>query len=131
MALGDQSGSSLLHVIAPGAGTNSLDEPPGRPAAGRHRGSRHDTLDSYVDRAGPDHVTLVKIDTEGHDLAVMRGAQTLFTEQRISIAQFEYNHRWIYARCYLRDVFDLLRAPRLPAWQANAVRRRLLPQFGP
>jgi FkbM family methyltransferase len=108
MALGDQSGSSLLHVIAPGAGTNSLHEPPGALAGGPTEEVATSTLDSYVGRAGPDHVTLVKIDTEGHDLAVMRGAQTLFTEQRISIVQFEYNHRWIYARCYLRDVFDLL-----------------------
>ncbi|HEX6912929.1 MAG TPA: hypothetical protein VF142_21145 [Longimicrobium sp.] len=24
-------------------------------------------------------------------------------------AQFEYNHRWVYARHFLKDVFDLMR----------------------
>ena len=81
---------------------------PGGPAGATTEEVATNTLDAYADRAGLDHVTLVKIDTEGHDLAVLRGAQRLFTEQRISIAQFEYNHRWVYARCYLRDVFDLL-----------------------
>jgi hypothetical protein len=32
----------------------------------------------------------------------------LFAERRISVAQFEYNHRWVYARFFLRDAFDLL-----------------------
>jgi hypothetical protein len=65
------------------------------------------TLGSYAERAGLEQLALVKIDTEGHDLAVLRGARDLFASQRISVAQFEYNHRWIYARCYLRDAFEL------------------------
>jgi FkbM family methyltransferase len=108
MALGDRSGSSVLHVVAPGAGTNSLHALPGAVADGLTEEVTTTTLDSYADRAGLGHVTLVKIDTEGHDLAVLRGARTLFAEHRISVAQFEYNQRWIYARCYLRDAFDLL-----------------------
>jgi FkbM family methyltransferase len=108
MALSDRPGSSLLHVIASCAGTNSLHAPPGAPADGPTEEVATTTLDSYVGRAGLNAVALVKIDTEGHDLAVLRGAQTLFAGQRISIAQFEYNYRWIDARCYLRDAFELL-----------------------
>ena len=66
------------------------------------------TLTNYANNAGLAHISLVKIDAEGHDLAVLRGARSLFVEQRISVAQFEYNHRWIYSRFFLRDAFELL-----------------------
>ncbi len=107
-ALGERPGSSTLHVIAPGAGTNSLHEAPGTSAHATTEEVTTTTLDAYAGQAGLDHVTLVKIDTEGHDLAVLRGARRLLAEQRILIAQFEYNRRWIDARSFLRDAFDLL-----------------------
>ena len=108
MAVGDRTGSSLLHITTPGAGTNSLHVPSERPSSGYTEEVAVTTLSSYAQRAGLDHITLVKIDTEGHDLAVLRGARELFSGQHISVAQFEYNHRWVYARCYLRDAFELL-----------------------
>jgi len=107
-ALSDRSGSATLHVIAPAALTNSLYNASDAPDGATIEDVATTTLDSFADRAGLHHITLVKIDTEGHDLAVLRGARTLFTEQRISIAQFEYNHRWIYARFFLRDAFEML-----------------------
>ncbi len=108
MAMSDGSGSSLLHVVAPAAGTNSLHAPHGVSSGVLTEEVTTTTLSSYAEHAGLDQLTLVKIDTEGHDLAVLRGARQLFAEQRISVAQFEYNHRWIYARSYLRDAFELL-----------------------
>ena len=76
-ALGDQTGLSTLHVLAPGAGTNSLHAPPGVPDGATTEDVATTTLDAYADRTGLDHITLVKIDTEGHDLAVLRGARRL------------------------------------------------------
>ena len=108
VALGEQSGSSVLHLLAPGAGTNSLHLPPGAPAGATTEEVATTTLDAYADLARLDRIALVKIDTEGHDLAVLRGAQGLLAEQRIPIVQFEYNHRWVYSRSFLRDAFDLL-----------------------
>lgn len=108
MAMSDGSGSSLLHVIAPAAGTNSLHAPHGAPSGVRTEEVITTTLSSYAEQAGLDELALVKVDTEGHDLVVLRGARQLFAEQRISVVQFEYNHRWIYARSYLRDAFELL-----------------------
>ena len=66
------------------------------------------TLDSYAEQSCVARFTLVKIDAEGHDLAVLRGAHTLLSEHRIAVAQFEYNHRWIFGRFYLRDAFEFL-----------------------
>jgi hypothetical protein len=94
--------------MAPGAGINSLHEP-ARPLAGATTEEvATTTLDAYADHAGLDQITLVKIDAEGHDLAVLRGARKLLVEHRILAVQFEYNHRWIAARSFLRDAFELL-----------------------
>jgi FkbM family methyltransferase len=107
-ALCERSGSATLHILAPGAGTNSLHASTSLGMSVSTEEVITTTLDAYAERAGLPCITLVKIDTEGHDLAVLRGAHNLLMEKRISVAQFEYNHRWIYARAFLRDAFELL-----------------------
>jgi FkbM family methyltransferase len=107
-ALSDTCGTARLQVVAPAAGTNSFHPAPSSVAGLEAEVVPTLTLDSFASHAGLDHLTLVKIDTEGHDLAVLRGARSLFAERRISCAQFEYNSRWIYARFFLRDAFQLL-----------------------
>jgi FkbM family methyltransferase len=107
-ALSDREGSATLHVVGPGAATNSLHLPTDAPEGMSTEEVPVLTLDAYAKQAGLDRVALLKIDAEGHDLAVIRGAQGLMAEQRVLIVQFEYNHRWIYGRFFLRDVFELL-----------------------
>ena len=107
-AVGDECGTSILHVISPGGGANSLHEPLGGVAVVATEEVPTTRLDEFADRAGLGHITLLKIDTEGHDVAVLRGARALLAERRISVVQFEYNHRWMYSRFFLRDAFDLL-----------------------
>ena len=108
-ALGDRCGPSTLHIVAPGAGTNSLHLSPGGVNPVPTEEVWTTTLQDFVGLAGLDRIILVKIDTEGHDLAVLRGAEALLAQRRISVVQFEYNHRWVYSRSFLRDAFDLLR----------------------
>jgi len=55
-----------------------------------------------------DVADFIKSDVEGFDLSVLRGAVPLLSERRIGLLQFEYNHRWISTRSYLRDVFELV-----------------------
>jgi FkbM family methyltransferase len=107
-ALSERSGSSILHVMGPGAGTNSLHAPPAKLMDMTTEDVATTTLEEYADDAGLDDIALVKIDTEGHDLAVLRGAGRLLAEQRICVAQFEYNWRWVGARSFLSDAFQLL-----------------------
>jgi FkbM family methyltransferase len=107
-ALSDRVGSATLHVVAPGAATNSLHLPAGASAEMSTEEIPVLTLEAYAKQAALDQIALLKIDAEGHDLAVLRGARTLIAQRRISIVQFEYNHRWIYGRFFLRDVFELL-----------------------
>ena len=66
------------------------------------------TLDSYACQSGIARFALVKIDAEGHNLALLHGARTLLAEHRIKVAQFEYNHRWILAHFFLRDAFGFV-----------------------
>jgi FkbM family methyltransferase len=108
LALSDRGGTSTLHVLAPGAGTNSLHKPAGAPAGATREEVPTRTLDDYAGNSGLERIAFVKIDAEGHDLAVLRGARRLLDTQRITVMQFEYNHRWVYGRFFLRDAFELL-----------------------
>lgn len=50
----------------------------------------------------------VKSDTEGNDFNVLLGGSRSLTNGLIDVWQFEYNHRWISARLFLKDVFDFI-----------------------
>ena len=65
-------------------------------------------LDLALREAGWDHVDLLKIDAEGYDLQVMRGARELFASQAIGAVQFEYNRAWQLAGDTLRGAYTLL-----------------------
>jgi hypothetical protein len=53
------------------------------------------------------HVHIAKCDTEGNDARVLAGAAPLLRAAAIDVMQFEYNHRWVLGRSFLKDVFDL------------------------
>ena len=66
------------------------------------------TLAEFAVERGLAHFDLIKIDTEGFDRLVLEGARPLLSAEKISVAQFEYNHRWVATRSFLKDVFDML-----------------------
>jgi hypothetical protein len=53
----------------------------------------------------------MKLDVEGHELAVFEGAAALLQQDAISVVQFEFGGCNIHSRTYFQDFFDLL-APR-------------------
>jgi FkbM family methyltransferase len=104
LALSDSAGVAQFHLVSPTGGTNSLVSVPS-PAT--------ETIDVATSRAedyiaglGIEHIALMKIDTEGHDFAVLKGCERLLIEKRIAVVQFEYNHRWLVSGCSLQSVFD-------------------------
>jgi FkbM family methyltransferase len=107
-ALCERPGYATLHVATPGAGRNSLHAPLAASAGIATEQVHTTTVDLYAAGLGIDQIALVKIDTEGHDLAVLRGAYEMLAEQRIAVTQFEYNSRWVEARSFLRDAFEFL-----------------------
>ncbi len=108
LAMSDTVGSATLHVGAPEAGSHSLYDGSATGASAHLEVVDTTTVDRYVADQGIHRIDLVKIDTEGHDFRVLRGAEQCLRAQRVSLVQFEYNHRWVYARHFLKDVFDLL-----------------------
>lgn len=48
-----------------------------------------DTLDNFCERHDIQRIDLLKIDTEGSDMAVLQGAERLLREQRVGIIQVE------------------------------------------
>jgi FkbM family methyltransferase len=105
LALSDQIGTLPFYVVGELNGTNSLVDM----QIGARTTVPGTTVDSYLKEHGIDHVALLKSDAEGHDLAVLRGGARALADGRIDLWQFEYNSRWIYARAFLRDVFELVR----------------------
>jgi FkbM family methyltransferase len=105
-AMSSRTGTAEMHVGGETAGTNSLHPDGMNPDGARVRIDTITALD-YCSGNGVGTVHVLKCDTEGHDLDVLVGAKRLFDDERIVICQFEYNHRWIYSRHYLKDVFDL------------------------
>jgi len=66
------------------------------------------TLDSFCEKHSISRVDFVKIDTEGAELDVLRGAANLLHEQRIKIIQFEYGGTYPDAGITLHQVCRLL-----------------------
>lgn len=104
VALSDRSGQQEFFVVGELAGTNSLLKNDGAIIEDVHTLR----LDDFLGMTRIDHVVFVKSDAEGHDLSVLLGAVETLRKGRIDIWQFEYNHRWIGGRSFLKDVFDFV-----------------------
>jgi FkbM family methyltransferase len=66
------------------------------------------TIDGYVQRAGITRIALLKVDTEGHELAALVGAEGTLRGGRIDVVQFEFNEMNIASRTFLADFFAVL-----------------------
>jgi len=65
-----------------------------------------DTVDHYCQEHEIAEVDYLKIDVEGHELEVLKGASTMLTRGKINVIQFEYGGCNIDARVFLKDIFD-------------------------
>lgn len=66
------------------------------------------TVDKYCETHHINHIHYLKIDTQGHDFAVLRGAATMLEAGKIDYVQVEYSHGYVLARVFLKDIFDLI-----------------------
>lgn len=64
--------------------------------------------DHYCQQNAIDAIGLLKIDTEGHDLSVLKGFDRLLEAGNIKLIQFEYGFTYIPPRATLGDVYSLL-----------------------
>jgi FkbM family methyltransferase len=67
-----------------------------------------ETLDDVATSEGIEYIDFLKIDTEGHELAVLSGASRLLRENRIGYLQFEFNSLHVFSRVFFRDFRTIL-----------------------
>lgn len=65
-------------------------------------------LDNFVTENKIDKIDLLKIDTEGNDLMVIKGAEKFIKDKKIDIIQFEFGDMNVIARVFFKDFFDTL-----------------------
>jgi FkbM family methyltransferase len=106
-ALSDHTSNAERFFEVPDAGNTSSFLPPPEPGA-IEREVEVSTLDAEAERLGLGAIDLLKVDTEGYDLAVLRGARELLGGGRIRFVQWEYSDVWIPAGATLAAAIEYL-----------------------
>jgi len=70
--------------------------------------ARFRTLDDTMRALDIGRIDLLKIDTEGHELAVLRGAEQALRAGTIDCIHFEFNEMNVVSRVFLRDFYAML-----------------------
>lgn len=66
------------------------------------------TLDSFCESEGIERIDFLKLDVEGHEVAVLAGARRMLERGAISMIQFEFGPANIYSRTYFYNFWSLL-----------------------
>jgi FkbM family methyltransferase len=66
------------------------------------------SMDEFCAERNVEKIDFLKIDTEGYELEVLKGAQKLIANRRIQIIQFEFNEMNVISRVFLRDFYQIL-----------------------
>lgn len=111
VALGAAVGEATLYVFYEGAGMNSmyrrigLEDGFGVETQGRSEHVLVATLDQYCTEHRIDQIDYLKLDVEGYEMEVLKGAKHMLETGRIGLIQFEYGGCNIDARVLLKDFF--------------------------
>jgi FkbM family methyltransferase len=105
LALGAEAGSAVLSAPRPGDVTGSIlpDE-----TAGSKESVPVETLDAFCEERHVSRIHYLKIDTEGTELDVLRGAHQLLAREAIDAVQWEFGAGSLQAASRLKDFLDLL-----------------------
>lgn len=112
IGLGSARGAGELLVFGDGSGMNSLYRREGLEAGWgvkpqeRREKVTLDTIDGYCRDRSVERVDYLKVDVEGHELEVFKGARAMLETGRIGQVQFEYGGTYIDSRILLKDVFE-------------------------
>jgi len=94
-AVADQDGTGVLYSRHELSEKASLDREPGEHSLLQETVPIR-TIDSIIAEQALTRVDFIKIDTEGHELEVMRGMQKTLLHFKPLYIQFEYNHVHLY-----------------------------------
>lgn len=105
--LGEKAGEFTAHAREGGSQTTSLYD---FGMGDKTFVIRCETGEEFCRREGIDCVSFMKIDTEGHDLRVLKGFGEMLRPENIECIQFEYNEISVTARVWLAEFYKLLQS---------------------
>ena len=66
------------------------------------------TVDAFMTAMGIGHLSLLKIDAEGYELAILRGAHHAIDSGQVNVVQYEFNEMNVMSRVFFKDFYDAL-----------------------
>lgn len=87
------------------------------------------TVDRFCKERGIDAIDFLKIDTEGCELQVLKGALEMLSGGRIKVIQFEFGECNVFSRVFLRDFYEVLAGFRM--FRLDSQRLIPLPAYEP
>jgi len=66
------------------------------------------SLDDFIGEHQIPYISLLKIDTEGHELEVLKGAINFINANKVKLIHFEFNEMNIASKVSFKDFWDLL-----------------------
>lgn len=105
VALGDTAGERTLYRGDEKSTHNSFYQVHAAPLAPIEVETT--TLDAYCRNAGISHIDFLKVDVEGFEFQVLKGATSMLEQSAIDYIQFEFSGATIESRTFLRDFIKL------------------------
>lgn len=87
------------------------------------------TLDRLCESENVGRIDFLKLDVEGHEPAILRGARGLLDSGRVRLIQFEFGPANIYSRTYFYDFWTLL-SPRYDIFRIIPKGLVAVPSYG-
>lgn len=109
--LGERKGDMNLYTSSQHSGNNSLYNryPEGLCFSYDSVERAHiTTVDSYCSENNISRIDYLKIDVEGNELSVIKGARQMLERRAVNFIQFEYGGTWIDSRTYFMDMHVIL-----------------------
>jgi FkbM family methyltransferase len=113
MGCGDQSGTIKFYDYLNSPGTEHATMLKGVIEDIHHSESieievESTTIDDFMQSNLIEHINLLKIDTEGFELNVLKGAEFALNNNKIDMIHFEFNSMNMMSRVFMRDFIKLL-----------------------
>ena len=133
--LGSKNEKRTLYIFDDACGTNSLYERKGLESLGLVQTKKEtvslETLDGYCAKNKIKHIDFLKIDVEGHEMDVFKGAIDMLKKGNINIIQFEYGGCNIDAGVLLKDILEFFEKLDYDIYKMFPKKIRLIERYEP